>query len=347
MPQKIQNQYDIIHIVRIFHPNIGGMENLVHEIADRQVNLGKKVLVITSDLKRDGEKVVTDLKRNYEIFRVKSFLFKGIFLPTELFGKLPECKLLHCHGMDPLVDFLTFKIKFDELVISPHGGFFHTLNMLLFKKIYFYSISKLIARMNPKYMCISQNDIELVSKLSDNVHFMGCGSSDVKFSLAKSGVVTFGRISPNKCINDAIDVFRNNFPQENLIIAGPNPEGIKINIVQNVEYLGPVSSAELEDLIEKSKYFISMSSYEGLGMALIEAIKGGLIPVVREIDSYVHIDQLIREKTGGESTIIFVNSIDDANDEIHKVYSEKQLKLCAEAANEIWCWDRVVEKLNT
>lgn len=341
------DKFDVIHVVRIFHPNIGGMENLVHEIASRQAMMGKKVLVITSDVTRDGKVVTVNLKRNYEILRVKSFLFKGIYFPKDVFRKLPKCTLLHCHGMDPLVDFLTFKIKFDELIISPHGGFFHTSTMLTLKKLYFNTISRFMTSMNPKYMCISQNDIDLVSKLSDNVHFMGCGSSDVKFSLASSRVVTFGRISPNKCINDAIDVFRNNFPQENLIIAGPNPEGIKINIVQNVEYLGPVSSAELEDLIEKSKYFISMSSYEGLGMALIEAIKGGLIPVVREIDSYVHIDKLIRDKTGGESTIIFVNDKAELNNKIHQEFSEHQLKICAEAANEIWCWDRVVEKLNS
>lgn len=344
--KKDYNQFDIIHVVRIFHPNIGGMENLVHEIAARQAMMGKKVLVITSDLTRDGKVVTVNLKRNYEILRVKSFLFKGIYLPKEIFSKLPKCTLLHCHGMDPLVDFLTFKIKFDELIISPHGGFFHTTNMLALKKLYFNTISRCITRMSPKYMCISQNDIDLVSKLSENVHFMGCGSSDVKFSIATSGVITFGRISPNKCINDSIVVFRNNFPQENFIIAGPNPEDIKINIGQNVEYLGPVSSVELEGLIESSKFFISMSSYEGLGMALIEAIKGGLIPVVRKIDSYVHIDQLIREKTGGESTIVFVNSMADINNEIHKIYSKQQLKVCADAANEIWCWDRVVQKLN-
>ena len=346
MKKTEDNQYDIIHVVRIFHPNIGGMENLVHEIAERQVNLGKKVLVITSDLTRDGKQVTIDLKRNYEILRIKSFLFKGIFLPKEFCSKLPKCQLLHCHGMDPLVDFLTFKIKFDKLIISPHGGFFHTSSMLTLKKIYFNTISRIITRMKPKYMCISQNDIELVSKISDNVHFMGCGSSDVKFSASGNGVLTFGRISPNKCINDAIKVFANNFSKESFIIAGPNPEFLKIDVVERVKYLGPVSSTELENLIEHSKYFISMSSYEGLGMALIEAIKGGLIPIVRKIDSYAHIDQLIRDKTGGKSTIVFVDSIEVINDQIHQDHSEQQLKVCAEAANDIWCWDRVVEKLN-
>lgn len=346
MTQKEKNHYDIIHIVRIFHPNIGGMENLVHEIANRQVKQGKRVLVITSDLTRDGHKVDVVLDKNYEVYRVESFLLKGVFIPKHILTKFPACKTLHCHGMDPMVDFLTLKIKFQQLIISPHGGFFHTPNFLFLKKIYFNTISKFITLYQPKYYCISQNDIELVSRISENVYFMGCGSASIKFNLGSEGVLTFGRIAPNKCINDAIKVFEQYFESEKFVVAGPNPEKLNIELSEGVEYLGPVTAETLEELINQSKYFISMSSYEGLGMALIEAIKGGLIPIVRNIDAYKHIDMLIKETTGGQSSIKFVD--DDMLFETTESLecSDDLLVACADAANTIWCWDSVVQKLN-
>lgn len=338
-------EYDVIHLVRVFHPNIGGMENLVHEVARRQAALGQRVLVVTSDIMRDGKKATAITSRVYDVLRIKSFLWRGIFLPSSLRTQIPSCDTLHCHGMDPFVDFLSLKIKRQRFFISPHGGFFHTGSLRIAKNIYYRLVSRFLASQSAQYMCISQNDMALVSKLSDQVFFMGCGSRGVDYSLPGEGMISFGRISKNKCINDAVDVFLNNFNTGMFTIAGPNPEGLPVDESTRVQYVGSISDEEMDILIQKSKYFISMSSYEGLGMALIEAIKGGLIPVVRRIGAYEHIDRLIREKTGGVSSIIFVDGICSDLDLEGAELPSDQLRLCSKVANELWSWGSVVKAL--
>ena len=42
-------KYDVVHLVRLYKPNVGGMERIVENIALIQKERGLKVLIITSD----------------------------------------------------------------------------------------------------------------------------------------------------------------------------------------------------------------------------------------------------------------------------------------------------------
>jgi glycosyltransferase involved in cell wall biosynthesis len=81
-----------------------------------------------------------------------------------------------------------------------------------------------------------------------------------------------GLAYPHKNIDFMIDSFAKSNTDKKLIICGKNH---KIRKVQNVEYLGFVSDAELSYLYTNCSAFIFPSLYEGFGLPILEALSFG------------------------------------------------------------------------
>ncbi|SFR99003.1 glycosyltransferase family 4 protein [Sphingomonas jatrophae] len=113
--------------------------------------------------------------------------------------------------------------------------------------------------------------------------------------------ITWGRLHPRKRIELAIEFFaciHARHPQARFDIIGPDRgeqamlEGrvAALNLQDAVRFLGPADLGAITDHAARSAFFIQTSRAEGMGMAVIEAMQFGLVPIVTpvgEIGRYV------------------------------------------------------------
>lgn len=279
-------QYDVVHLVRLYYPNIGGMERIVENIAKIQSQRGLKVLVITSNYKCNRSE---DEINGVEVLRLRSTLFKGIIIPRfSKIGRKIRTKNLHIHGMDPFVDYASLFINYEKKILSPHGSFFHTQSLSLIKKLYWSCISKILFRQTPTFS-ISKNDQLLMSKLNNQNYFMGCGITERDTLSSGDDLIIFGRISRNKRVDLSLISANMHWPDRKINLIGENQLNLDLSVYKNVNYLGSVTDDVLAASIQESEIFICLSEYEGLGISLLEALYNGLKCYISNIDSFCNI----------------------------------------------------------
>jgi alpha-1,3-mannosyltransferase len=342
-------QFDVIHLVRIFRPNIGGMETIVENIVLKQIEQKLNVCVITTNYTRD--KISDDYVEDFKVIRLNHFNIKNNLLPKEI-PKYISTNILHVHGMDFFVDFISLFIRYNKKIISPHGGFFHTNNLLLFKKVYFALISKLLYRNSNAY-CISYNDVDLTKKFSKSSTYMGCGFiSRETMSNGGNQIIIFGRIGKNKRVDNSIQFAINLFNDSEINIIGHDEIDLMKNYIneKKVNYHGVVGDNQFDSIVQKSGFFIFLSEYEGLGMSLIEALDMGLRCIVSNIESF----RIIYNQLNPEIINKFLFFV-DYNNQVDpslffswikiNVTKDDRLHL-RNNVREIYNWNIVVKKLN-
>jgi alpha-1,3-mannosyltransferase len=342
-------RFDVIHLVRIFRPNIGGMETIVENIVQKQIKQGLNVCVLTTDFKRD--KISEDYIEDYSVIRLKHHNFKNYILPSSIPKNL-YTNILHIHGMDFFVDFTSCFINYNKKILSPHGGFFHTNNLLFFKKLYFFIFSKFLYSKTSAY-CISYNDVELTKKITKYSIYMGCGFIP-RETMSKGGseIVIFGRIGKNKRVDNSIKLGLEYFSESKINIIGHDEIGLMKNYVNEpkIIYHGVVRDNKFDLIIEKSGFFIFLSEYEGLGMSLIEALDMGLRCIVSDIESFRIIFNQFNEEIV-EKFFFFVDDEKNINKILFfswlnlNVSDEDRFRL-RQNVREIYNWNLVVKKLN-
>jgi alpha-1,3-mannosyltransferase len=341
-------EYDVIHLVRIFRPNIGGMETIVENIVRNQIKEGLKVCVVTTNFTRDV--VSKNFNDDCKVFRLMHFKFRNYLFPKEIVTGL-NTNVLHVHGMDVFVDFISFFIKAKTKILSPHGGFFHTTQLFFLKKIYFYIFSNMLYKNSNSY-CISYNDVDLTKKIVKNAFYMGCGFTPRDFAThGGNEVIIFGRIGTNKRVDLSIKFASTYFSKSIINVVGHDELNLMPNYVNfnNLIYHGVVDDDKFGDLIKNSGFFIFLSEYEGLGMSLIEALDMGLRCIVSKIDSFQFIfNQLDRECA---EKFIWLHDFNYENNEIEfniwlnfSIVQNDRL-IIRSKIREIYNWDRVTKIL--
>ena len=138
----------IVHVVRQFHPGIGGLENFVMELASAQVADGHIVRVVTLDrlFNAAAPERLPPRERvgGIEIVRIPFFGSRRYPIAWSVIKHVRNADILHVHGIDFFFDYLavTAPLHRRTLVVSTHGGFFHTRFAALLKKIYFSTITR-------------------------------------------------------------------------------------------------------------------------------------------------------------------------------------------------------------
>jgi glycosyltransferase involved in cell wall biosynthesis len=113
--------------------------------------------------------------------------------------------------------------------------------------------------------------------------------------------ITWGRLHPRKRIELALDFFalvRARHSDATFVIIGPDRgEGAMLHakvaalgLEGAVRFLGPADLSEIMRHAALASFFVQTSRAEGMGMAVVEAMQMGLVPVVTpvgEIGSYV------------------------------------------------------------
>lgn len=300
----------IAHVVRQYHPSVGGMEDVVRNVARHQLEFGHSPIVVTLDrVFRDDDKPLPP-DEEVDGIPVRRLSFRGSSrypLCPQVLGALDGTDLIHVHGVDFFFDYLaaTRWLHRRPMVASTHGGFFHTRYAEQLKRVFFNTVTRSSVRAYDRIIATSDNDGRIFRPIvgRGRLEVIENGVNVSKFrGRASNGpapvMIYFGRWSENKEIPRAIELLgrlRAREPEWRLIVAGREFDldlaELRAIVAAHgqdgaVDLVPNPGDAELAELIGRASYFVCLSRHEGFGLAAIEALSAGLIPVVSDIPPF-------------------------------------------------------------
>lgn len=292
----------IVHVTNHFYPCIGGIERVALDICNALIEKGHSVKIVTLNKCANTEKKLK-AKENFgkiQIERIPFINLKYYKVATSVLGKIKEADIVHVHGIGFFSDFLilTKFIHKKPVVISTHGGIFHTKDLGFLKIIYFYGIQQILLRFANKVLAVSKNDLNKFGEISKKVELIENGIDIKRFKPGKKKKNTLlyvGRFSKNKRVEKLLEtasILKKDFT---LIIAGTDWENLlwkykrlvsSLGLEKKVVFLIDPDDEQLKKLYSEAEFFVSASQYEGFGLTLVEAMASGCIPIVQKNNGF-------------------------------------------------------------
>ncbi len=299
----------ILHVVRQFHPGIGGLEDFVANLGREQVRNGCDVRVITCDrlFSWPEERLPEhDELDGMSICRLPFYGSNRYPIVPALLSELGDAQIVHVHGVDSFFDALALTrfLHRKPLVATLHGGFFHTPKYARLKSIWFRGPTRLAALAYDALVGCSVSDSERFAEIAGTrVTTIENGVDLAKFGKKASptplkSIVAIGRFSNNKRLDRLIEVIADLARRDaawHLHIVGTSSDWTTADleaacatagVAQNVTIHAELSDSDIARILGQSSFFLSASEYEGFGIALIEALSAGLIPIVHPNASF-------------------------------------------------------------
>ena len=215
--------------------------------------------------------------------------------------------LVHIHAIDFFVDYLSLLRLLHRipLVVSTHGGIFHTQWASRFKQMYFSTVTRMSLGGVGAVVCVSQQDREKFEEIvpRQRIRLIENGANIDRFwSLKKKvepGVILgISRLAENKRVHKVLEAMaslKDRYPQMRLEWVGADYSGlltslehraVELGLGGRVRFHGATSREELYRLLERAQMFVSASSYEGFGLSTIEAMSAATVPVVTAVGAH-------------------------------------------------------------
>ncbi len=252
----------------------------------------------------------TETIHGIKVTRIPFIDLKMYKIALKVSEHLKDFDLIHVHGIGFFSDYIISKRNEHKkpVVISTHGGIFHTNKKSLLKKFYHNYWLNYYLKKADKIIADSKNDFEQFKKISDNVILIQNAVDTKKFEFKGkknfNKCVFIGRISKNKRIDLLIDRFSET-QGKTLEIIGEDFDKLRKELEKKIKekklekrifFRGKISEKELIKKVKQSGFHLSASEYEGFGMAVIESIASGTIPVLNNIKAF---RELIKNKKNG------------------------------------------------
>jgi len=298
----------IVHVVRQFLPNRGGLEDVVANLARETVKRGFRVRVVTLDTlftARDRKLPPRETIDGIEIIRISWSGSTRYPIAPQVFRHLGDADLVHVHAIDFFFDALAIGriLHRKPMVVTTHGGFFHTQKYAALKKVWFRTLTRFSAMNYRRVIGCSTSDIAQFLQIAPNTVLIENGVDIGKFADSASQtplrrIVTIGRFSVNKRLDDLLDamqVLTGRDPSWHLDIVGSesdlkagdlSAEIAARNLNQSVGLHVGIDNEAIRTLISGASLFASASEYEGFGLVALEAMSAGLYPVLNGNAAY-------------------------------------------------------------
>lgn len=299
---------DIVHIVRQFHPGIGGIQRFVYDLCIHLIASGHRCKVITFNQVPAIEKDLPpqETVNGIEIFRIPFWGPDRYKMAPSVYKYFRQGQILHVHAIDFFVDFVlgTKWLHRKPVVVSTHGGYFHTQVMQKMKKIYFQTITKMQLSQADKVIACSQHDYQIFSQiLNDNLLEIENGVDLNRFDnmekkIDYGSLLFIGRLHRNKRIDwliESMKYVKKQNPRARLQIIGLDNEGLRTGYEKMVKenglqdrviFLGARSDDEIKSFLQRAHFFVSASEFEGFGISTIEAMGSGTVPILNRIEPF-------------------------------------------------------------
>lgn len=300
----------IVHVVRQFHPSVGGLETVVMELALAQLAHGHEVRIVTLDrLFGSNERLPPGEKvRGLEVVRIPFTGSTRYPIAPSVLRHITSADLVHVHAIDFFFDYLAWTRPFHRkpLVASTHGGFFHTAFAATLKRVYFNIVTRLSAAWYDGIVAVSSADRDLFARISANVVCIENGVNIQRFLSASAqtpakSIIAIGRFSANKRLDRLISFLaklRSRDPDWTLVIAGRRSDLTSDDLAMLAEGAGiraavciiesPTDEA-IRRVMQSCSVIASSSEYEGFGLTAVEGMAAGLFPLLSDIPPFRHL----------------------------------------------------------
>lgn len=302
----------ILQVVRQFYPSTGGVETYTMALSRRLLRLGYNCDVLTlnrcfdSDTTLPGEELVEGIR----VFRIPYWGIKRLFIAPGVLQYLRAYDLVHVHNIDFFSEFLvmTKPLHRKPIVVSTHGGFFHTSRLAFLKKVYFRTLTPLFLNHANQVIASSTHDYDIFAPLVPHIKLIEY-SVDFGHLLTvvkdiEPGLMLYvGRLAENKQVGNLIRCLaqvRLAVPDAHLALVGPDfdnmTEQLKaqaqvLGVADAITVTGRVPDDELAAWMARAHIFVSASEYEAFGISVLEAMSTGTVPVVNPLKSFRHFIQ--------------------------------------------------------
>jgi len=304
----------VVHVVRQFHPSVGGMEEVVLNVArHHQAASNDVVEVVTLDRIFAQPELRLEPSAQHGGLPIRRLRWHGSSrypLTPGVLKAIADADVVHVHGIDFFYDYLavTAAVHRKPMIVSTHGGFFHTAYASRLKRLWFNTLTRSSALAYKRVVATSENDGDLFSQVvsPQRLRVIENGVDVTKFAgrgSAANGrtLIYFGRWSVNKGLLETLDLFaalRRRSEAWKLIVAGREYDLTRTDLEREIaarDLQGQVdivvapSEAELAQLLGRAQYFVCLSRHEGFGIAPVEAMSAGLVPVLSNIPPFVRL----------------------------------------------------------
>ena len=310
---RLEMPLNIVHVVRQFYPAVGGLEGVVQELASAQVAAGHRVRIVTLNrvfgATQDRVLPARDVVGGAEVVRVSFFGSSRYPLALSAIRFVRDADVVHVHAIDFFCDYFawTKPLHRKRLVLTTHGGFFHTSYAARLKRLYFSIVTRMSLAWYDGVAAVSVADSELFGKIrKKGIVCIENGVNVSKYPNASSTtpakcILALGRLSSNKRLDRLISftaALRRHDPRWQLKIAGrewdvkvPDITALAatLNISDAVEIVVNPDEDEVRRLMRHCSVAASASEYEGFGVAAVEGMSAGLFPVLSDIPTFRHL----------------------------------------------------------
>ena len=295
----------VLHVVRQFAPAIGGLESYVMSMATHQKAMGYDIEVLTLNRVFHGDGVELPAHETVDGVKVRRVGFWGqrrFFIPKISPFYFTKFDIVHVHNTDVFYDYVALisMLTRTPAVATTHGGFFHTNDFSLVKKIYFNVITRFSSFWYKAIFAISGNDMAIFKSLNKKVVLQPNAVESLGSRLTEgSDFLYIGRLAEHKNVPSVLKVFallkRNHTFVGKLHIVGPawdvsiedlQEKAQDLGIMNDVIFHGAAPRQKMKDVAQECGYFLSASSFEGFGMSMLEAMSVGIIPFVHDNESF-------------------------------------------------------------
>ncbi|MEE7547186.1 glycosyltransferase family 4 protein [Xanthomonas sp. Kuri4-1] len=304
----------VVHVVRQFHPSIGGMEEVVLNVArQHRAGSGDQVEIVTLDRVFTDPSVTLAPRDRHQDLAIQRIGYRGSSrypLAPSVLGAIRSADLVHVHGIDFFYDYLalTRPLHGKPMVVSTHGGFFHTAYASRMKQLWFQTLTRASALAYARVIATSENDGQLFSQVVAPARLRVIENGVDVDKYAGQGnpapgrtMIYFGRWSVNKGLMETLDLLgalAQRDPAWRLIVAGREydlnerdlREAIAARGLQaRVQLSMSPSQEELRQLMRQAQFFVCLSRHEGFGIAAVEGMSAGLIPILSDIPPFARL----------------------------------------------------------
>lgn len=292
----------ILHVSYNFYPVTGGVERNIEDICRGLAELGHQSDVCCVRVPGTS---ADEVHNGTRIRRVNALNAKFYKIALGVSRILPGYDIVHVHGLGFFSDFMGLlkPIHGKRLVLSTHGGIFHTSKLSLLKKLYFSLWSRFMLRSFDAVVAVSHSDRELFSSISRNVLTIAnsidyADLSSIKRRPDDNLIVFIGRLSRNKRIDNLIrtvaeanrlgHVLRLAVIGEDWDRQVPRLKALanELGVGGNITFTGRLNRKTVLNFLGRARAFVSASEYEGFGISVLEAMGAGVPVIVNDISAF-------------------------------------------------------------
>ncbi|MBA3944446.1 MAG: glycosyltransferase family 4 protein [Herpetosiphonaceae bacterium] len=293
----------IVQVCRQFYPGVGGIESVTLGLSQALQEHGHRSDVITLRKLFSLGMVAnpTEWVDGINVYRLPHVGIRRYPVAPAVLSLLAPYDIIHIHAIDFFTDFLTAtrRIHRKPIVVMTHGGFFHTRRFLLFKHLYFRTITRLSLSGANAIICDSPHDYNLFQHIVPPHKLYTCAIGvnvqpyiNIQKQIEPGLLVGIGRIVENKRIERLIQLLPAlalHLPDVHLVWIGDDEQGRlahlltyaqELGVASRVQFLGKTSEMQMQEQLRRAHLYVSSASYEAFGISTIEAMSSATVPVV-------------------------------------------------------------------